>query len=272
MKSSVHSQAALSTSNLRQGVPRRGAIRYACSNAGKCIGNRRDPRNGQRKSWSRRLAQPLQAFNLALRSHLWKRKIGVPFIVTWKILKRSEKFIVSQSWGIKPSSWLNIIPKEVDGLQNFPGLARVADSQNIPRASMVAGTLLLVCTFSGNSWSNGVGRHIEALILHLKAMGASGTNKTGATNYINFVFKQVRNALGISLVSLHNDSARCIEEGVQVNKQAIPEADNQAAIIKKNSQVLKKNSEVRCLMANFDEHANGSGGGMQTGLQYHLTT
>jgi hypothetical protein len=150
---------------------------------------------------------------------------------------------------------------------------RVADARSIPHAQMVTNMLLLAATFSPSSWANGVEGQTEPLILHLKAMGASGINKSGGTQLFDSVFKQVRS----TLVALATDSDTCLEEGVRIDRQSIPELDHTGT----QAALIKKNSAHRNLTANHDEFAtakrqatNGAGGGgsSESGFQHHLVS
>jgi len=151
-------------------------------------------------------------------------------------------------------------------------MKRTADAKSIPLASLATTMLLLAATFSPSSWANGVGGHIEPLILHLKAMGDSGINKSGGTKLFDYLFKMVRNAL----VSLSADAATCLEEGIHIDRQSIPELDRTAT----QAALIKENSAHRNLTASFDEYAtmkrqatNGTGGGAsESGYQHTLTS
>ena len=100
-------------------------------------------------------------------------------------------------------------------------LNRVADAQSIPREAMLTHMLLLGCSFSPTAYTSGIGSHVEPHVLHLKNLGFSDINKTGATNYNDHVFQKVRSAL----VAFANDSSLCIEHGIHVSDNLIAESD-----------------------------------------------
>ena len=149
-------------------------------------------------------------------------------------------------------------------------LKRLADAKSIPYAAMISGFLALVCAFSPTAWCSGVHGNVEPLILFIKNMGASGINKTGATNYFNYLFNTVRKAL----VALSQDSTLCIENGVRVASNMIPVLDTtatQAALIQMQSRFSNVYGNFDEWVTQFRQATNGTAGNVAIGIQHVLT-